>query len=321
MGVKTYVKGSLGAEVFFHGQIHNSPVTLTLGICRSIPRIDIKVEMDYSGVAPGLIYLCLPLAMDGGCKNAIGVSFGAMDNPVLKGTNNSAERIFKQGFSKHSAFARGHIGSGWTDPTTAKFAQKWTDMISKDKRWGVTVVLRNNHTPVYRTDDCLYVGLLRSLTGHDADTKKAGYHSYEFSLVPHLSDWKRSGAYRRGWEGFSGLTAVSIDESLRLRSVDLLPESYGFLHTSKSNIVVTVLKKGFDRDSYILRYYEAADVEGEVEVEFASLLSCTSAEEVNLMEEPVGTIQVKKNALAVNTKGYAIKTLKLDIKATTPKAK
>jgi alpha-mannosidase len=101
----------------------------------------------------------------------------------------------------------------------------------------------------------------------------------------------------------------------------LLPESYGFLHTSKDNIVVTALKKGFGRDSYILRYYEAADVEGEVEVEFASLLRCTSAEEVNLMEEPVGTIQVKKNALAVNTKGYAIKTLKLDIKAATPKAK
>jgi alpha-mannosidase len=254
-------------------------------------------------------------------SNAIGVSFGAMDNPALKGMNNSAERIFTQGFSKHSAFAKGYIGSGWTDPTSAKFAQKWTDMMSKNKDWGVTVVLRNNHTPVYRTDDCLYVGLLRSLTGHDADTNKAGYHSYEFSLVPHLSDWKQSEAYRRGWEGFSGLTAVAIDESLRLRSVGLLPESYGFLHTSNNNIVVTTLKKGYDRDSYILRYYEAADVEGEVEIDFASLLRCTSAEEANLIEEPVGRVRAKKNALAVNTKGYAIKTLKLDIEATTPKSR
>ncbi len=319
--VKTYVKDSLGAEVLFHGQIHNSPVTVTLVIWRSIPRIDMKVEMDYSGVAPRLIYLCLPLAVGSEWSNTIGVSFGAMDNPVLKGTNDSAERIFTGGFSKRSAFAKGHIGSGWADPTKAKFAHKWTDMMSKDKRWGVTVVLRNNHTPVYRTDDCLYVGLLRSLTRHDADTKKAGYHSYEFSLVPHLWDWKRSRAYMRGWEGFSGLTAVSVDESLRLRSVGLLPESYGFLHTAKNNIVVTALKKGFDRDSYTLRYYEAADVEGEVEIEFASLLRCTSAEEANLMEEPVGTLQTKKNTFAVDTEGYAIKTLKLDIKVTTPKAK
>ena len=319
--VKTYMKDSLGAEVLFHGEIEDSPVTMTLGIWRGIPRIDMKVEMDYSGVAPRLIYLCLPLAVGSEWKNTIGVSFGAMDNPVLKGTNSSAERVFTGGFSKRSEFASGHIGSGWTDPTTAKFAQKWTDIMSKDKRWGVTVVLRDNHTPVYRTDDCLYVGLLRSLTGHDADTKKTGYHSYEFSLVPHLGDWKRSGAYRRGWEGFSSLTAVAIDESLRLRSAGFLPESYSFLHTSKDNIVVTALKKSFDRDSFILRYYEAADTEGEIEIELASLFRCASAEEGNLLEEPVGTLRAKKNALVVDTNGYAIKTLKLDIEATTPKAR
>jgi alpha-mannosidase len=319
--VKTYVKGSLGAEVLFHGRIEDSPVTVTLGIWKSIPRIDMKVEMDYSGVAPRLIYLCLPLAVGSEWKNTIGVSFGAMDNPVLEGTNSSAERVFSGGFSRRSAFARGHIGSGWTDPTKAKFAQKWTDMMSKDKGWGVTVVLRDNHTPVYRTDDCLYVGLLRSLTGHDADTKKTGYHSYEFSLVPHLGDWKRTGAYRRGWEGFSGLTAVAVDKSLRLQSVGFLPESYSFLHTSKDNIVVTALKKGFDRDSFILRYYEAADTEGEVEIEFGSLLRCVSAEKVNLLEEPVRKLRTKKNALAVDTNGYTIRTLKLDIEATTPKAR
>jgi alpha-mannosidase len=244
-----------------------------------------------------------------------------MDNPVLKETNSSAERIFTSGFSKHSEFARGHIGSGWTDPTTAKFAQKWTDMMSKDEGWGVTVVLRDNHTPVYRTDDCLYVGLLRSLTGHDADTKKTGYHSYEFSLVPHFGNWKASGAYRRGWEGFSALTAVAVDESLRKRIVGFLPESYSFLHTSKDNIVVTALKKGFERDSFVLRYYEAADDDGEIEIELASLFRCASAEEVNLLEEPVGTLRSKKNALAVDTNGYAIKTLKLALEATTPKAR
>ena len=70
-----------------------------------------------------------------------------------------------------------------------------------------------------------------------------------------------------------------------------------------------------------MQYYEAADVGGEVEIGFASLLDCTFAEKTNLLEEPVGTIRAKKKTLAVDTQGYAIKTLKLDIKTTKPRAK
>ena len=85
--------------------------------------------------------------------------------------------------------------------------------------------------------------------------------------------------------------------------------------------MITALKKSFNRDSFILRYYEAADTEGEIEIELASLFRYASAEEGNLLEEPIRTLRTKKNTLAVDTNGYAIKTLKLDIEATTPKAR
>ncbi|MHC4742506.1 MAG: glycoside hydrolase family 38 N-terminal domain-containing protein [Planctomycetota bacterium] len=310
--VETHRKDDLGLEAVIRGQIEDSPVTLTLNLWHGIERVDLKVEIDYSGTAPRLLYMPLPFNMDKGWKNTIGIAFGAMDNPVLQGDNNSPERSIEGGLSKRSSFAKAHIGSGWTDPTAARFAQKWTSLTSPDGKWGLTIALKHNHTPIYRTAEGIYMGLLRSLTKHDADTKKAGYHSCELSFVPHSGPGDNAKAARIGWQTSSELTTVAIPDSIRLSREGRLPETAAFLETDAQNIIVTSLTKSRNA-GYTLRYYEAADKDDPTRINFRSGLTCTAAAQTDLMGATTKPLPLKDNTLTVETVGYEIKTLQLEI--------
>ena len=113
-----------------------------------------------------------------------------------------------------------------------------------------------------------------------------------------------------------GILVLARDLSDRKK---ILPETDSFLQTSADNVVVTALTQSVDRKGYLLRYYEAADRDGAVEVKVGPSLACASAKEVNLVETPVKDLEVKENAVTAGTVGFEIKTLKLKLSRPKPK--
>lgn len=311
--IQTASWGTLGAQAVIQGEIEQSPVKITIQLWAGLRRMDFAVEMDYQGSAPRVLYVCLPLEVGKEVQNTIGLSYGAMVNREMKGSKASRERIQADGFSAGSRFAEGYIGAGWTDPTTARFAQKWTDVSTADGDEGVTLVLRYNHTPIYWKHNSLFLGLLRSLTRHDADKAKKGYHQVAFSLVPHKGDWKASRAYRQGWEGSNPLAAMVVSKAMRSCGKGFLPEQKSFIQTNQDNFILSVLTKSEDNQNYIVRGYEAEDRKATVHFEMDSSLSCNQAEIVDLLERGMKDIAVINNGIQLDVGGFEVATVKIDI--------
>jgi alpha-mannosidase len=74
-------------------------------------------------------------------------------------------------------------------------------------------------------------------------------------------------------------------------------------------VVLTAIKKSEDDDSLVLRFYEWAGKEADVKLHLPP--GAQSAEETDLMEKPIGDLTVQNDSVAVHTKPYEIKTVKV----------
>ncbi len=92
-----------------------------------------------------------------------------------------------------------------------------------------------------------------------------------------------------------------------------MPEQQSFLTITGDNVVLTAVKKAEDSDALILRYYEWAGKESDVQLHPSAEI--TSAEETDLMERPLHPLSVTKGEVAVHTKPFEIKTLRVQLAA------
>jgi len=77
--------------------------------------------------------------------------------------------------------------------------------------------------------------------------------------------------------------------------------------------VFTAVKKAEDDNSMILRFYEWAGREGDVKLQLPAAVEL--AWETDLMERPIANLSVQDGAVAVHTKPYEIKTVKIQFAA------
>jgi alpha-mannosidase len=74
-------------------------------------------------------------------------------------------------------------------------------------------------------------------------------------------------------------------------------------------VILTALKHAEDGDNLVARFYEWAGKEGDVELQFAE--PADSAEEVNLMEQPIRQLSVAKRKIAIRLNPYEIQTMRV----------
>jgi alpha-mannosidase len=123
-------------------------------------------------------------------------------------------------------------------------------------------------------------------------------------LYPHAGGWKDALTIRQGYELNYKLLSMPVEK----HEGALAPE-HSFLHTQNENIIVTSLKKAEDDDSLVLRFYEWAGKDGEVQLEIPP--GAQSASETDLMEKSIGNAGLQNNMLAVHAKPYSIETVKI----------
>jgi alpha-mannosidase len=151
----------------------------------------------------------------------------------------------------------------------------------------------------------LRLSLLRSPTWPDPEADQ-GHHEFTYALYPHPGTWQEALTVRRGYELNYPVLILQTE-----KHEGPVPDSHSFLEVRAENVVVTALKKAEDTDDLVVRFYEWAGKNGDVQLQFA--LHLESAEETNLMEKRSGALNSKTGSILVPTKAYEIKTVEVHL--------
>jgi alpha-mannosidase len=155
-------------------------------------------------------------------------------------------------------------------------------------------------------DNVLRLTLLRSPVYPDPNADR-GHHHFSYALYPHAGDWKTALTVRHGYEYNYKLNAIQVEPH-----TGKLPLEHSFVALNDKNVVLTAVKKAEDANGLILRFYEWAGMEGNVNIhlppgaEFATL--------TNLMEKPEGTqIPITgASEITIQVHPYAIMSVRID---------
>lgn len=164
------------------------------------------------------------------------------------------------------------------------------------------------HAPLYGLtvlNDCKYgsdtdgnvfrLTLLRS--PHDPDPNPdEGTHTFTYSLLPHLGDWRTAESESAGLALNIPLRAVVTDvHSGKVSSA--LPT----LTIAPSSLVVGALKHAEDGPGYILRFFESQGKNTVARIDLSRFGKGLKVVETDLLERPI-----RKRRITVDTRGVAI---------------
>ncbi|MBN1349865.1 alpha-mannosidase [candidate division KSB1 bacterium] len=182
-------------------------------------------------------------------------------------------------------------------------AQRWADLSDGD--YGVSLI-----------NDCKYgydikgnvmrLSLLRSPTEPDPMCDR-GYQDYKYALYPHAGDFMDGQVVRRGIEFNEPFVAQRVPARK-----GKLPKVFSFIQIEPENVVINALKNAEGNSDWILRIYEIAGKTGDVTVKFNRNL--LAADEVNLLEETVGSVEQGKQSFDFRIQPNEIRTVKVNLK-------
>jgi alpha-mannosidase len=179
-------------------------------------------------------------------------------------------------------------------------ALQWADL--SDSKHGLSLL--NDCKYGYDSKgNVLRLSLLRSPEWPDPHADE-GHHEFTYSIFPHAGTWRDALTVRQGYDLNYPLLSLSAE-----RHAGSLPETHSFLAPEQNNIVVTALKKAEDSDDFIIRFYEWAGKSGDIRLKFSTPIQ--SAQDVNLVEKPLGALPVQAEVVVVPTKAYEIRTVQV----------
>ncbi|MBN2199228.1 MAG: alpha-mannosidase, partial [Candidatus Aminicenantes bacterium] len=138
-----------------------------------------------------------------------------------------------------------------TDRERARFevpALRWADL--SDGAYGVSLLNESKYGHDIE-GGVMRLTLLRSPLDPDPLADR-GRHEFSYALYPHAGTWREADTVRRGHEFNTPLLARLLD-----RRAGDWPASQSFFGAEPSNVVLSAVKKAEDRDSLVLRLYEA----------------------------------------------------------------
>ena len=271
--VKLVESGPLRAVIRVKNHFQNSSFTRYITMYAGVPRVDVKMHADWHEKHI-LLKVAFPLSAHND-KATFEIPFGSIERPTTR--NTPAEQ--------------------------AKFevpAQRWADL--SDSKHGFSL-LNECKYGYDAKGNVLRLSLLRSPEWPDPHADE-GEHDFTYSLYPHGGTWREAQTVRRGYELNYKLIAVQTEQH-----VGALPPQHSFVNIEADNVVLTAIKKSEDNQSLTLRFYEWAGKESDVKIQLPP--GALSASETNLMEQPIGSLSIQNDAIAIHTKPYEIKTVQV----------
>ena len=271
--VKLVESGPLRAIIRVKKHFQNSTFVQDITMYAGVPRVDVKMQADWHEKHI-LLKVAFPLSAHND-KATFEIPYGSIERPTTR--NTPAEQ--------------------------AKFevpAQRWADL--SDTTHGFSL-LNDSKYGYDVKGNVLRLSLLRSPEWPDPHADE-GHHEFTYAMYPHGGNWRDAQTTRRGYELNYKLIALPSQ-----RHEGPLPAEHSFVQIAPDNVVLTAIKKSEDDDSLILRFYEWAGKEADVTLQLPP--GAQSASETDLRERSIATLALRDNAVAVHTKPYEIKTLKI----------
>jgi alpha-mannosidase len=153
-------------------------------------------------------------------------------------------------------------------------------------------------------DHVLTLSLLRSTTHPDPEADQ-GAHRFTYALYPHAGDW-RQGTLAQARRLNHPLHTYPVTGS-----GTWLPVEFGLVKCQTPGVILDTVKKAEDSDTLIVRVYEAHG--GRVTTTLAFALPVELAEEVNLLEETIGPVDVIIDTLRFSLTPYQIRSFRVKL--------
>ncbi len=167
---------------------------------------------------------------------------------------------------------------------------------------------------VEMVEGSIYITLLRSVYGLSADgisgplvpTQDAlelKPFTFEYSLQPHVGDWRQAKVYKEAQEYHHLLMPVEAS------ATGDLPGEYSFLELKPSNLILSAFKKAEGSDEAILRFFETRGEATTAELKVFKPI--TQAWITDLLEREEKELEAGTDTLELQVKPFEIVTLKL----------
>jgi len=271
--VQLVENGPLRAVIRIKKHFQNSTFIQDVMLSPHVPRVDVKMQVEWHEKHI-LLKVAFPLSAHSP-KATFEIPYGSVERPTTR--NTPAEQ--------------------------AQFevpAIRWADI--SDDTQGFSL-LNNCKYGYDAKGNVLRLSLLRSPEWPDPHADE-GHHEFTYSLYPHSATWREALTIRQGYNLNYGLFSMSAE-----KHAGVLPTEHSFVEIKPENLVLTAIKKAEDDDALILRFFEWAGKDTDIQIQLPP--GAQSAHDADLMEHPFADLAVKNGLVTVHAKPYEIKTVKV----------
>jgi len=271
--VKLTENGPLRAVIRIKKHFQNSTFIQDVTLDAASPRVDVNMQLEWREK-----YILLKVAFPVSAhsqKATFEIPYGSVERPTTR--NTPAEQ--------------------------AQFevpAIRWADI--SDDTHGFSL-LNNCKYGYDARGNVLRLSLLRSPEWPDPHADE-GHHEFTYSLYPHAGSWRDALTVRQGYNLNYALVAIPTG-----KHAGALPAEHSFVEIKPENVVLTAVKKAEDDDTLIVRFYEWAGKDTDVNIQLPP--GAQRAHDADLMERPFADLPIQNGVVTVHAKPYEIKTVKV----------
>jgi len=272
--VEVVESGPVRATLLVKRAFSHSTITQRIQFYAQTPRIDFVTEVDWHEKHT-LLKVAFPVDIRA-TEATFDIQFGNVQRPT-------------------------HWNTSWDWARFETCAQKWVDLSEGD--YGVSLLNDCKYGHDVK-DNVIRLSLLRSPTSPDEHADE-GLHSFTYSLFPHQGSW-RSGTVAEAY----GLNHPLIARWEQPHA-GTLPATLSLVSVDRPGVVIETVKPAEVGDEIVVRAYEAYNERGPAKLTFARPV--VAAEEVNLLEERVASVDHSGNEIGFAVKPYQIRSFKVKL--------
>lgn len=271
--------GPLRSAVAITRPFGHSRITQRICLWAHARRIDIVTEVDWQE-RQTLLRALFPLNINTN-RATCEIQFGAVERPT-------------------------HRNTSWDVARFEVCAHRWVDLSEGDYGVALLNTGKYGHSLHHTT---VGLSLLKGAIFPDPDADR-GHHHFTYSLLPHAGDWRTAEVVRRAYELNAPLRAVlQTDARPEIRENRSTGRSPSFVTTTSEHVVTETIKRAHDGDGLIVRLYEAHNRRGHVALTFDRPVA--SAEEVDLLERAIDTVDLDGATVRFDVRPFEIKTVRV----------
>jgi alpha-mannosidase len=277
--------GPLRAAIEITRRAGRSTIRQRICLWHASRRVDFVTEVDWQE-RQMLLRALFPLRLNA-ARATCEIQFGAVERPT-------------------------HRNTSWDIARFEVCAQRWVDLSEGD--YGVALLNDGKYGHSLH-DNVLGMSLLKAGAWPDPDADR-GVHRFTYSLLPHAGDWRAGEVVRRAYELNAPLFIRTENGHPpgQLRTAQSAARSgswFLILGAGAEHIVVETVKVADDGDGLIVRLYEAHNQRGPASIRFGRPIA--GALETDLLERPIGPIEIVDDAVRFEVRPYEIKTLRIKL--------